>query len=147
VPLTTGRIDGCSWSVVTHRIDDEIVDGFLAYLEDLEREVREGDVVFDILYEVTMPTALQRKRLVTALRRAESRFDVIAGHAVVSSSVVGRQLLTAVNWLVRPTFVERVFKNPEAAFTWLATRAPGLDLDEVRQDIATKAPESSRLRW
>lgn len=66
---------------------------------------------------------------------------------VVVTSTVGRGLLTAINWVVRPGFDEKVFSNPQEALPWLVQRNSAFDPDRFMQTLRAAVPELDTLQW
>lgn len=107
---------------------------------------RPRQLVLDITHEMPMPTAVQRRRIVEVLSSVPD-LSFIAGHALVVTSTVGRGLLTAINWVVRPGFDEKVFSNPQEALPWLVQRNSAFDPDRFMQTLRAAVPELDTLQW
>ena len=103
-------------------------------------------LILDITHDVPMPTAVQRKRITEIIGNAANT-RLLAGHALVVNSPVGRGALTAINWVVRPKFDEKVFGNPKDAVAWLVERNPALDGAALLGDLSRAVPELAKLRW
>lgn len=128
------------------RFSDSDVEGFLSHLRDAVAHLEAGDLILDITHDVPMPTAVQRKRI-TEIIGGASRTDRLAGHALVVNSPVGRGALTAINWVVRPRFDEKIFGDPKDAVAWLAERNPALDAQALLGELARAVPALASLRW
>jgi hypothetical protein len=63
------------------------------------------------------------------------------------NTTIGRGLLTAINWVVRPPFKEQVFAEPSAAMRWLKERNPALDVEALTRDLQRAHPGFNALRW
>jgi hypothetical protein len=142
--LHTGIFSSCAWSVLSGRIDDDDVAGFVRHLRGIRPEA--GDtVVLDIAHSVSLPNPMQRKQLVDAVGSIDAK-RLILGHAVVTNTAVARGVLQVVNWFVTPVFPEKIFRAPGEAVDWLATRAPHLDRDGLLRDLE-RVPGFARLHW
>lgn len=104
-----------------------------------DRVLRSGEVILDMLYDVTMPTPVQRRRI-GGVVEGSSALQQTGGHAVVTNSTLGRSLMTAINWVVRPSFEERIFGCPQEALEWLREKNPGVD----RRRCSGPCPRSLR---
>lgn len=144
--LVTGRVGACTWSVVQGSLDEATTDRFVEYLRDLADNIVPNQVVLDITRDVGMPTPVQRGRIIDAIKGAP-KLELIAGHALVIDSVVGRGLLTAINWVVRPPFEEKLFPDPSAAVAWLQGRNGGIAGNEVMARIASAVPGFDGWNW
>lgn len=146
MPLHTGSVGPCRWSLVQGNFGEEETTGFYAYLREMVRTVRPQQLVLDIAYDTPMPSPLQRRQIIEILSSSPD-LGLVAGHALVMNTTLGRGLLTAINWVVRPPFEEQVFSEPSAAMRWLKERNPALDLEALRRDILRACPGFDALRW
>lgn len=141
-----GMLGPCRWACVIGEFSDQDVEGFLSHLRDVVEHRVPGQLILDITHDVGMPTAVQRKQIAEIIGRA-TNLQLVGGHAVVVNSAVVRGTLTAINWVVRPSFEEKVFGNPRDAVAWLAERNPALDGAALLQDIERAVPKLGNLRW
>jgi hypothetical protein len=142
----SGILGPCWWSAVIGTFTEEDVHGFLAHLRYAAAHAAKGSLILDITHDVPMPTPVQRKKITDIISHAPN-LDLVAGHALVVSSPVARGALTAINWVVRPKFDEKIFGNPPAAVAWLAARNPKLDEAALLADLARGIPELATLKW
>jgi hypothetical protein len=76
----------------------------------------------------TKLSAQQRKQMVTLMKESEAEFQRwVACAAIVVRSALARGTLTALSWMMRPPFEQKVFSNPDDAMTWSLERAAGLE--------------------
>ena len=147
MPLHIGREGPCAWTLGLGSFDDADVHRFVANLRALAvPPVSPHLLVLDILHGVPMPTAVQRKLIVGALRDSPA-LEKARAHALVSNSPVGRGVLTAINWVVQPKFDEAVFSKPSDALAWLSARSDRLDGARVLRAIRDACPAFDGLRW
>lgn len=144
--LYTGDAGPCAWSFIRGELDDETVGRFLEYLRNLAKHAVPGQLVIDLCYDVPMPTPVQRKRIVEVLQ-SSPKLDLVAGHAFVINSTIGRGLLTAINWVVRPPFEEKVFTQPREAMDWLEERNATFDRKRLLTSIYDACPSFASLDW
>lgn len=144
--IYTGETGPCRWSLIHGDIGEAELTGFLAYLRDLAANVRNKQLVLDMTFETPMPNAVQRRQI-TEILQSSPDLHIVAGHALVMTTTLGRGLLTAINWVVRPPFAEQVFSEPEAAMSWLHSRNGALEVGALRRDIRRACPEFDKLRW
>lgn len=111
-------------------------------------EGRRAEVVLTVLNGAPMPSVTRRRRLTETISSAQANGGYLfAGHAVVTNNSVTRGLLTALNWVVKPKYDERVFKAPAPALEWLTPRCPALQPSAVVADLNRANPEFDFLRW
>lgn len=142
-----GRFGPVSWSVVSGNVTPDVFDAFCDHLEALAKRQDPGQLVLDIFHDISRPTAIQRQRAANILANAPN-LKLVAGHAFVTNSVVGRGALTAINWMFKKEFPERVFPNPPDAMAWLAQQNPALvpgDLARHLQQVTGGTLD--RLAW
>ena len=144
--FVSGRSGPCEWALIQGDLDDTSTDQFVTHLRDVATRIQPGQVVLDITRNVSMPSPVQRKRIVDVLQ-SSSKLDVVAGHALVISSTLGRGLMTAINWVVRPPFEERICANPVEALEWLKSLNPALEPANVLASIERASPGFARLTW
>lgn len=144
--IYSGSVGPCAWCVVDGQLDDETVDGFLVYLREVAANAVPGQLVFDMCHDVPMPTPVQRRRIVETLK-SSAKLDLVAGHALVINSTIGRGLLTAINWVVSPRFEEKLFGSPQQALPWLEERNPAFQPAELLRSVRATCPNFDALRW
>lgn len=136
----------CHWALVRGGFDDDAASTFIAHLRHMSANVQEGQLVLDLLHDIPMPTALQRRQIVEVLQRSD-RLHLVRGHALVSNAAIGRGVLTAVNWVLRPPFEEKVFSKPDDAMGWLKERNSAFDSVALTASIRRAFADFERLRW
>ena len=141
-----GKVGPCFWAMVIGELDDATVGVFVENLTAVVDTITQGEVVLDVLFDVPMPSPVQRRKIVTALRGAAA-LEVTSGHALAINSPIGRGLLTAINWTVRPPYPEKIFSRPADAAAWLHELEPAVDPEAVLTDMGRVAPEFRVLRW
>lgn len=144
--LVTGRTGPCAWSVIQGSITEAKMEAFTAYLRDVADKIAPGQVVLDILRDVSMPTPVQRRQIVDTLN-ASPKLELVAGHALVINSMMGRGLLTAINWVVKPPFEEKLCADPAEALKWLQSRNDAIDAGDILRDIRSAVPEFDQFTW
>ena len=143
--LHSGVFSSCAWCVLTGRITDDDVAGFVRHIRGIRPE-RPDALVIDIAHSVSLPNPMQRKQIVDAVGGMESK-QLISGHAVVTNTAVARGVLQVVNWFVTPEFPEKIFRAPGEAVQWFATLAPGFDRDGFLSELERRVPGFGQLRW
>ena len=144
--LHSGIHGGCCWALLSGRIEDADVTGFVAHIRGVTTIQAPDPVVLDLAYSVSLPNPMQRKQIVDVVASLKGKHR-IAGHAVVTNTAVARGVLQAVNWFVTPAWAEKVFRTPREATTWLQTLSPELDVDGLFTEIERAAPGFRGRRW
>ena len=115
-------------------------------LRDVAGQLAPGDIVLDVWHGCGPPPARIRDRFAKQfLVTPEVRH--VRAHVVVTNSGLTRGALTAINWLIKRPFEERVFASPEPAFAWLKDLAPDLDVDALMADMEKANPACRTLQW
>jgi len=136
----------CRWACLIGGISDDDANGFLSHLRDAVAQLEKGLMILDITHDVPMPSAVLRKEISQIVAQAADA-QLLTAHALVVNSPVGRGALTAINWVVRPKFDEKVFGNPHDAAAWLAERNPALDGAALIRDLERSVPGLAGLKW
>ena len=141
-----GVVGPCRWACLIGGFSDDDAEGFLSHLRAAVANLEQGHMILDITHDVPMPSATRRKQITEIIGGAQNT-HLLAAHALVVNSPVGRGALTAINWVVRPKFDEKIFGNPRDAVAWLVERNPMLDGDALLRDLARSVPGLSELKW
>lgn len=141
-----GTFGPCWWSCVIGSFSEDDVRGFLEHLRAAAGQAGAGSLILDITHDVPMPTPVQRKKITDIISKAPN-LNLVAGHALVVSSPLARGALTAINWVVRPKFDEKIFGNPGDAVAWLVERNAELDGAGLLKDLASGIPGLDALKW
>src|SRR5687767_5574241 len=72
------------------------VDAFVAHVDSIAHATKPGYVVLDIAHGISMPTPVQRERVTNAVQAATRATRVLTAHALATSSVTARGVLTAI---------------------------------------------------
>lgn len=142
----SGRVGVCGWCCMVGTLTDADVDGFVGHIQDFGSRLVTGALVLDIAHDISLPTALQRKRIIDAVDSIPSK-DRLGGHAVVTNSSVAGGVLKVVNWFVKTSFPEKVFDSPADGIAWLAEMNPRLDVKALREALHANVPGFGALRW
>lgn len=141
-----GKSGHSAWSLLIGEVDGPTEERFIAHLRDVVRHPVKGQLMVDFAYDISMPTPVQRRRIIEVLQGSD-KLHLIAGHAVVVNSISGRGVLTAINWIVRAPFEEQAFAKPEAALSWLRERNPAFQDQKLISDMRQSCPEFDQLTW
>lgn len=144
--LYSGTEGTCAWTLIVGALDDQTVERFTTNLKALVTAPAPGQIVLDMLFDVPMPTAVQRRRIVDVLQSAPD-LDKATAHALVINNSIGRGLLTAINWVVQPAFDEKIFSKPDDALTWLTERSTSFDGSRILESIRREVPDFHQLMW
>ena len=144
--MFTGSRPGCHWQCLIGPADEGTWTRYIDHMIALQKQVQPGDVVLDLWFDAGRPSAADRARF-TSEFSASPVVQRVRAHAVATNSPISRGILTAVNWVIKRPFDERLFATPDAALTWLATMAPDLNTDAVQADLDSAIPGFRSLRW
>jgi hypothetical protein len=139
-------VGDCAYSVVVGPFSEQEYRLYLDHLGAVVNNLHPGVVVLDCLFQIPRPTPLQRQAIGEVVNQARTP-ELVAGHAVVTSSAAGRGALTAINWVVRKPFPEKVFGKPGDALAWLHERNPRVSPEAVMQELHTRVPGFETLAW
>jgi serine/threonine protein kinase len=138
----SGRVGRLWWFHYTGPCTDET---WRQYLELVQRMLDGGEVstLLCMAHQADAPSALQRKQVAQFIERNRNELNRLERFALVIDSVVHRHAITAISWLVRKPFVERIFNSPVAAIRWLTEHHPDLDAQAVHAAIVQQVPRYS----
>lgn len=145
--LVTGRRGPVHWTCLVGETSASTWDAYVDHLlRDLAPALAPGAIVLDIWHGCGSPPVRVRDRFARQfLVTPEVRH--VRAHAVVTDSAMTRGALTAINWVIKRPFEERVFGQPAGALTWLKELAPELDVAGLMADIEAASPVCRDLRW
>jgi tRNA A-37 threonylcarbamoyl transferase component Bud32 len=94
-------------------------------------------------HRAAAPNPVQRKQMADFIDEHRVALARVDRFGLVIDSVVHRGAITAINWLVRKPFEERVFNSPVAAIRWLTENRPELAPNAIRTSIVSQVPRRS----
>ncbi len=145
--FASGQVGPCRWSLTRGEPSDADVAAFVAYLGHLTDAITTPIVVLDLVHGITLPNAVQRQAVASAVAGLK-RMHLVKAHALVTDSAAARGVLTTINWFVvnRP-FAEKIFSATRPALRWLATELEGVDGPAILGDISDREPAFRALAW
>lgn len=145
--MVTGQHGRCHFQVMRGASTDADWERYVDHLIDtLAPRLVPGDVVLDLWLDAGAPPAKARARFARRFLETPAVRHIRA-HALVTTSVVHRGVLTAINWVIARPFEERVFARPDEAMAWLVDHDADLDVAGLRAAIAAAAPGVLARRW
>ena len=144
--LYAGFRMGCHWQVLVGPADEASWTQLIDRLIGLEAVVEPGDIVLDLWFDAGMPSSKNRARFTSEFTRSVITQRVQA-HALVTNSTLSRGVLTAINWVIKRPFQERVFAQPADGLAWIGSLKPDLDIGALRRDIEMAVPGFTSLHW
>lgn len=144
-----GFLRPVSWTHFFGPTTDDDVDSYVDHHLDQARVAKaEGRKVVGLMlhYKASAPNAQQRHKIAKAIKESgELMGESLPLFAYVFDSGLTRGAVTAVSWLVKKPFAERIYRTPEEALQALESEWPGLDADALWRDIEAKVPEDKRF--
>ena len=137
-----GRVGRLWWFYFTGPCTDET---WRQYLDMVKRMVDTGmeSTLVCFAHLAAAPSPVQRKQMAEFIEANRVGLERLDRFALVIDSVVHRGAITAISWLVKKPFEERVFNSPISAVKWLTEGHPELDPEVVRASIAAQVPRHS----
>lgn len=137
-----GREGDVFWAYVHGDFTDEAFAGYLAALQAAFAPTDRPSAMFTVAHSPRMPSASHRKALAEL---AESELGPrLQRHAIVSNSAIAQGVVTALSWLSRKPYEEKIFRTPTDAIAWLRERHPHVG-EGLWSDISARVPASSRF--
>jgi serine/threonine protein kinase len=138
----SGRVGRLWWFHYTGPCTDEM---WSQYLGMVQRMLDTGlaCTLACCAHRADGPSAVQRKQLADFVEKHRGPLARLDRFALVIDSVVHRHAITAISWLVRKPFEERIFNSPVAAIRWLSENHPELDPEAVRASFVAQVPRHS----
>jgi serine/threonine protein kinase len=138
----SGRVGRLWWFHYTGPCTDET---WRRYLEMVQQMVdtKQGSTLLCLAHQADAPSAIQRKQLAEFIHDNRQGLSGLDRFALVIDSVVHRHAITAISYLVRKPFAERIFNSPLAAIRWLTENHSELQAEAVRAAIVDQVPRYS----
>lgn len=95
-----------------------------------------------LLHDAAPPQARERGRIAAMLNSEGARRYV--ARAIVVESTVLRTVLRSIDWIAQPPYPSSYFEHAQAAFGWLETQCPELDLERLRAQMLSALPAELR---
>lgn len=133
----SGKSGALWWSYFNGTVSDDDWSAFLEFSRLSYTQASRGDVIMTVPYHTSTPTPLMRKNL-GALISETAKDNPIARHAFVTDSKLTYAVNTAINWLSKKPYIERIFDEPMEALLWLNRYHTGVDPEAARRDIHSK---------
>jgi hypothetical protein len=146
-----GLVGPVSWTHFWGEMSDDDVAAYLDHhLGNLLRAKADGTRLIGLMFhsQAKPPNAKQRKMMADAIgEHAEYLGDHLPWFIYAFDSMVARGAVTAVSWLVKKPFGERVHKSAHAALDDVKSLFPDAEPDAVWADIRAKVPEDVLFPW
>lgn len=144
--IVSGMHQRCHWHVLVGPAHGDEWEQYFASLRATVGHLEPGDLLLDIWHDTGRASAPERQRFTTWFAQTKE-IERVRGHAFVTNSAVSRGLLTAVNWVVKPSFAERACSTPTEGLSWLHKLRTDLDIEALTRSIREAAPVLTTLRW
>jgi hypothetical protein len=135
-----GQVGRCLWSYHSGQTSDEDWAVFIEYYREFNAAViasGELGAAITFTWKAAVPSAKRRKQLADMLSLISNR-KVLAGHAMVTDSRAMQVGITALDWIVKKSYPEKVFVSAADALDWLNAQRPiqrtGI-VDAVLRDV------------
>lgn len=138
----SGRVGRVWWFYHVGPSTEETWHQYLKMVEAMLSVEREATLAF-FAHRAEAPRPVQRQQLADFIERKRSQLHRLDRFALVVDSALQRGALTAVNWLVKKPFEERIFNSPLAAIKWLTEKHPQPNPGAVRDSIIGQVPRHS----
>jgi serine/threonine protein kinase len=139
----SGRVGRLWWFHYSGPCTDET---WRQYLDMVQQMLDTGNesTLACFAHQAAAPTPLQRKQMADFIETNRAALAArLDRFALVIDSVVHRHAITALSWLVKKPFEERIFNSPVAAIKWLTEKHAELDAEAVRASIVAQVPRHS----
>lgn len=138
----SGRVGCLWWFHYTGPCTDETWRQYLGMVRRM-LDTGQSSTLLCMAHQADAPSAAQRKQLAVFIEENRQRLVRLERFALVIDSVVHRHAITAIRYLVRKPFVERIFNSPVAAIRWLTEDHADLQVKTVRAAIVEQVPRYS----
>lgn len=138
----SGRVGRLWWFHYSGPCTDEM---WRQYLEMVQRMIDSGQActLACLAHRADAPSPIQRKQMADFIAKNHEGLRRLDRFALVIDSAVHRHAITALSWLVKKPFEERIFNSPLAAIKWLTENHPALDAEAVRASMVNQVPRRS----
>jgi hypothetical protein len=135
-----GFTSGCYWFYSTGELTSEGWNKYIGGIDTACKMAPRITTALVISYQSGSPNSQQRVLVKEVCEANIEALKKLSGHAFVSDSGLVRGALTAVNWIFRKPFPEKVFSAPPGAFVWLESVAPEFNAEMVWREIVKVVP-------
>ena len=136
-----GFASNCMWTYMTGEpFSQEVWDRRLQTAFDSSQPLTEKATLLTIGWQSAAPPARARQQLAARLASSEQYLRAIAGSAMVFDSKIARGTLTAINWIARKPYPEKVFGHLDEALAWLSRLTPAFAAPIVWRSIIDTVP-------
>lgn len=125
---------GYCWIYFKNEITDKDWEKGLRVLEEFMFNQSGHGVICTIALNGATISPAQRKLLKEHGDRNQKTFENVKAHAFVTDSLIIKGTLTALSWVIRKPFPEKVFGSYHEAIEWLMTK-------ETKRNLARMAIE------
>ena len=146
--LVTGFVEPVMWaSLLVHSTDDEVeayIDQFIQGIHWAQANDTQF-VALVLFHRSTGPNSVQRKRMAEGIREYNDDLAKrLIGVSYAFDSAVLRGAVTAISWIVREPFKEKVFSRPRDAAKHLRLWLPSIDPGSVLAEVKASLPDEHR---
>jgi serine/threonine protein kinase len=138
----SGRVGRLFWFYFTGPCTEEMWRRYLDMVKSM-LEQGQGCTLACFAHCADAPSPLQRKQMADFIQEHRVELERLDRFALVIDSIVHRGAITAISWLVRKPFEERIFNSPISAIKWLTANRPELPPEAVRAAIVAQVPVES----
>lgn len=136
-----GNTSGCAWSWFYGDTSNDDWSAYLHHLETTYSARNPNAVLLTVAYKNERPNAAQRAALADLSKRLD--LNSVKAHAFATDSPLTRGVLTAINWVIKKPFPERIFDNVPSGLLWLERSAGGPHAGDLLQALAAAVPQEA----
>lgn len=138
-----GESAHCIWTFISGEISAYDWDRYIEHLRsNIDKPILTPRSGLGMSYQAGVPNSAQRKQLAEFLHGNDLKLRAVRGYAFVTESSLARGALTALNWVYKKPFEEKVFSTIQGGLRWLQGINPGVDPQQVIADIRVHVSDS-----
>jgi hypothetical protein len=132
----------CRWSYLTGEpFDEQLWRQYIQTCFELSQQLSARATMLTLGLSGALPPPSARRELARHLKQLDAKLLMFAGSAMVFDSALARGSLTAINWIVKKPYPEKVFADVNAALTWLSSLRAEFDAEAVWSSIESSVPK------
>ncbi|MFH1809970.1 MAG: STAS/SEC14 domain-containing protein [Pseudomonadota bacterium] len=135
-----GLAGGVCWTCFHGSLDAKGWQSDVDHLASLVDTGLEHIAILMVVSQSESPTAPQRKQIADFMQRNAEALRKVKANAMVMDSAMARGALTALSWLFKKPFEEKVFSTFDAALDWLVQKDAGVVPAALRADLSLRVP-------
>jgi hypothetical protein len=143
MPVVSNHTLNWFWAYFTGNPGQREWDAYLERASAFMNNCMKPSIALHVIYKAEPINAVQRNQISDIINTA-SNASFIIGNGLVTDSLLTRGILTAINWIAKKPYPEKIFSHPNDAQPWFSSIASPHLCAELYRDLIAKVPPQER---